>query len=153
MADKATGFSLDKTSKQWKISNFDVGDSKYLISKSQNPKSKYGILRVGEEFEMCDTVEGFNEYHMAFFSCADGKFRFNKKNGRYLRSAHIGYVHGDTPDFTPFIEMDNFLDKYNKSVVLGASVKVYQKTYLKASYEITKDKEANNYKLSLYYIL
>jgi len=69
----------------------------------------------------------------------------------------IGYDVGSTINLTkclvPYIEIDNFLDKYNKSVILGVQVKIYKHMYLKASYEVTKETKSNNYKLGLSYIL
>ncbi len=114
VTEHATGFSYDKTSKEWKNTNF-TPEHKYIIAKSKYKAYSYQVNELGEDDPASFCKEGFNQYGYLF--CQEGyihtEFRFNKKNGRFLAVSPYGYYNAmpgeakvtDETSDTPLIEI------------------------------------------------
>lgn len=103
VADMATGFSYNKALDKWETANFNVEESKYVVSKS---KDKYWQVKQIGKSDYSSSYYcngGFSEY--GFLSCSGllGSFNMNRINLRYIRIFSMGY-YNNTKD-TPFIEI------------------------------------------------
>lgn len=88
-------------------------------------------------------------------------------NGGYIRpyaetwyestSNSVGYDTGISfhigSHLAPFIELDNGLDNYNRSMVMGSVVSFNKHIYVRASYEMTRHENANNATLAVGWML
>ena len=113
VADLATGFRLNPTTKRWEIAKFSVDSVRYIVSKSKDIDYALEIKELGDKISYYHAKKGFDpEGGGAMFSSAFGEFIVNIKTGRYIHYYRVGYVHGDTllrgqkiPSDTPLIEI------------------------------------------------
>ena len=106
VADKATGFKLDKTTKIWRSTNFDVSDNKYIVAKSKFEAFNWDVTTVGEKFPdyLCEDRIIDQVFHCNDIST---NFYFSTKTLRFM-SVYVGdYVAllGGDGDSTPLIEI------------------------------------------------
>jgi hypothetical protein len=89
--DKMTGFSYDAGKKEWDYKHFKT-NFKYVIAPGKDGQDAFLLTRVGENDPEGRCKNGFNDSGFLFCSTYDGDFKFNKINGRYLKSAtDFGY--------------------------------------------------------------
>jgi hypothetical protein len=89
VADHATGFKYDGN--KWNAAHFKT-DEKFLVTKSDNPKTaKWVVKKVGESFPTAFCEEDFTPSGALRCSGFE-EFRFNKKNLRFMSLYAIGYV-------------------------------------------------------------
>jgi hypothetical protein len=108
LADIVTGFRYSETSEKWVQTKF-IADDKYIISESDSESYAFKVVEIGSKYPLANCKEGFNEY--GFLFCDD--FKFQKKNGRYIRSYTVGYFNvlpslneiSDSTSDTPFLEI------------------------------------------------
>jgi len=117
-ANKSTGFSYNKATKEWNSTHFKA-DSKYLFSTSKDKKYTYKVSKFGSKSPVALCNQLFSDH--GSIQCNEGfgtDFRFNKENGRYLFIMGFGYyfVRPDTPNGTkdegsdtPFMEIGKCL--------------------------------------------
>ncbi len=88
-------------------------------------------------------------------------------NGGYVRpyaetwyessSNSVGYNTGINfhigRHLAPFVELDNGLDSYSRSVVVGSVVNFNKHFYVRASYEMTRSENANNTTVAVGWVL
>jgi hypothetical protein len=111
--DLATGFLFDKKSGQWIASQFDVKGYKYIVAPFDEDGYKYRVTEVGQELALVNCKHDFDQF--GYLGCEKlwVDFRFNKNNGRYLKTNAIGYfnvlpdINGttDATSHTPMIEI------------------------------------------------
>ncbi len=104
IASKAMGFRFDSKTKNWKNSNFNVEDSKYIFEKINNSWywRKFNVKVKGAfpcKEAILDSVMCISPDFPIF------TFKFNLKTMRYVYSSIDGYDFGDTYDGTPYIEI------------------------------------------------
>lgn len=118
IADNATGYAYDPTSKEWKSAKFNFEGSRHIIKRSSGSQyawevNEYGVTE--KWFPDAGCKEDFNTVGLLYCEGVGRDFRFNKSNGRYIfyfagsyinfdpRSEREGYQKdgGDTP----FIEL------------------------------------------------
>ena len=95
-ADRATGFSFNKSTNGWQPTTFKT-DKKYVISvPDRQPfteKMTFQVKEIGESFAHLWCREGFSQTGNLFCTTAWGtEFKFNKNNGRYLSTVTFGYA-------------------------------------------------------------
>jgi hypothetical protein len=105
IADMATGFWFNKSTKKWETAEFDVAEEKYVLKGNNN---KWTWIKIGEGFgETCG--KGFTD--AGYFRC-DGLsiIYMNRNNLRFQVTKPTGFP--DSGDFgwdqgaiTPFIEI------------------------------------------------
>jgi hypothetical protein len=118
IADKETGFSFNKSKKDWEITRFDVSDDKYILTKKWSDLfqgMRWTWTKVGENFgEPCSEKGDFTE--RGFFRCGfvSGILYMNRQNMRFQLTYPYGYPEGgrDTNPFgeeeganTPYVEI------------------------------------------------
>ena len=91
VADKATGFKFDGVLSRWTSANFRA-DAKYLVAPSKLAGYAWQVTRMGEQTATALCKEDFNEYGYLNCEGGGGTFRFNRKNGRFLKAYSVGYV-------------------------------------------------------------
>jgi hypothetical protein len=93
IADMATGFSFDKSRRQWSSANFKA-TGKYIVSKATIGENAWDVKEVGAPIPMSFCKNDFNEFGL--LTC-DGlfQFRMSKNNLRFIRTALIGYWNDD----------------------------------------------------------
>jgi Na+-translocating ferredoxin:NAD+ oxidoreductase RnfG subunit len=111
-ADKATGFSYNKSLKQWQSTHFKT-DTKYIISMSDNKSlAEFVVRKVGDSEPTIYCKDSFNE--AGYLHCEDiTTFKFNRKNGRYISVNLLGYFNvipglnkiTDENSDTPYLEI------------------------------------------------
>ena len=101
VADKATGFYLNKSKNSWDATAFDTKDSKYLLYLKE---SKWEWKNFGEQFPFgtCKQINENGDVRCDGF----GTVLFSPKNLRYLLTYLPGYVfeHAQKSD-TPYMEI------------------------------------------------
>ncbi|MDM7941609.1 MAG: hypothetical protein QUV35_03175 [Hydrogenophaga sp.] len=102
--EKAAGVSFDKTRGTWDTAIFKA-DGKYLVSQAtpaelaESP-AKWHVKKLGQSFSMYGCPEDFSNQGRIY--CRGiGEFKFNKENGRFLRTYTLGY-YNDTPGKVDF---------------------------------------------------
>jgi len=103
VAERATGFAYNEISKSWENMNFKT-DAKYIISKSNAKGYSFKVTKVGEDNPEFECEKGFNEYGYLLCGEGIGEFKFNKKNGRFIKVYLFGY-------FNVLPEVNKFTDK------------------------------------------
>lgn len=89
IAELATGFAFNNSTKTWNTSNFNVKESKYLLSFKNG---RWEWKKFGESYST-NCSKDFNEH--GYLNCNDLEdISFNKRNLRYMRIYPIGYVSG-----------------------------------------------------------
>ncbi len=107
VANAATGFSYQNG--KWVATNFNIKDSRYIVSKKQTIITKemiYHVTKVGEEYGYECDKDSPSEYD--WIICKGGDFRFNVNTLRYILAYLVGYTYwpeGDKDSDTPFIEI------------------------------------------------
>ncbi len=104
VADMATGFSFDKTTKTWKQANFDVSDNKYLFARSKDENYKWDVTKIGDKVptSFCKNDLGGTELLLRCLGIMD--FYFSAKRLRFQVVYTYGYV---IPDLLGSKEGDN----------------------------------------------
>ena len=107
VADMASGFYFDSSSKSYKQTHFDVRDNKYIVSKSELKYAELELRKVGQKAAVYLSPDGFSpDGGLAYFrNSFMGEFRVSKRTGRYIHVYMMGYVTGDSEGNTPFIEI------------------------------------------------
>ncbi len=109
--DLITGFRYNNYSKTWEQANFKT-DYKYIITRSQFKEYAFDVIKIGDNYPTSLCKEGF-KYGVLHCS-GTTNFKFNKKNGRYLKTYVIGYwtvdpdcniVPTDEKSGSPYIEI------------------------------------------------
>ena len=89
IADLASGFSFNSSTKTWNTTTFNVKESKYLLSLKNG---RWEWKKFGDNRAINCSKE-FNEY--GYLHCEDIEdITFNRKNLRYMRIYPVGYVSG-----------------------------------------------------------
>ena len=89
--DHSAGMVYDKAQKSWRSTTFRP-DTNYVISKSDRAGEAFRVTNVGQKFAGYYCKEGFNASD--YLDCDGiGEFAFNKRNGRFLATYTIAYVH------------------------------------------------------------
>ena len=112
LAENSSGFSFNTHSGTWISTTFRT-DDKYLIAPSKNPAHAFQVTRIGENSPSANCEDGFNEAGYLFCKGPAGEFKFNKKNGRFLKVFSFGYFNvvpgmNDTTDEssdTPYVQI------------------------------------------------
>ena len=112
LADIVTGFKYSETSEKWVETGF-LADDKYIISESDTERYAFEVVKIGSKYPEANCEEGFGEYGFLICNGAGQDFRFQKKNGRYIRSNVMGYFNvlpssngiTDSTSDTPFLEI------------------------------------------------
>ena len=92
IADASTGFTFNKTTKNWISTNFNVQNQKFILSQKnelwhwkQVGVSESGTIECGE----------FNTAGFLHCSAFGQDLSFNKSNLRFTLSERVGYVIGE----------------------------------------------------------
>ncbi len=94
--EKSAGFSFDKRKQKWVVTEFTT-DQKFLLTPATNgecysgQKAAYCLKEMGESFACAACKHDFNEPGFLFCEGSIGDFKFNKINGRFIRSSAYGY--------------------------------------------------------------
>ena len=113
IADLSTGFSYDSTNKKWRSVDFNVDDSKYMISESDITNMTYKITKIGQSYVSAWCEDDFIDSGTIFCEFGNNQFRFNRESGRFIMSSASGYyyvtlgdnIFTDENSATPFIEI------------------------------------------------
>lgn len=113
IADSSVGFSFNKGTKSWERANFRVGENKYVLSGPKSEGAAYLLTRMGSQFAEAQCEKGFNDPGYLFCSGFGGDFKFNRRNGRYLKTYTVGYFNvvpgvnevTDENSDTPYLEI------------------------------------------------
>lgn len=91
--DEMTGFSYDKSLKQWHATNFRAS-KKFILSRSKQQKFAWEVTEVGSTLPGAACEKDFNESGNIFCT---GLFelRFNRNQLRFLYFHAIGYWNDD----------------------------------------------------------
>lgn len=94
--DKATGFSLNKTTREWDNATFKV-DDKYIISKPTASDTRFSnapfvVRLIGQSFLTAACWKGFDSSGLLYCSGVFEEFQFNRNNGRFIMASLSGYV-------------------------------------------------------------
>jgi len=104
VADQASGFHFD--GKSWGHASFKT-DGKYMIAQSKRStteKPKIAISLIGgHEMYFCDGL--LSSQDELYCGGLEGRFRFDPKTNRFLKSYTAGYINGDQGKDTPHIEI------------------------------------------------
>lgn len=89
VADHATGFSYNESTKKWGPSIFSA-QNKYLVSKISGGQDSWQVKYVGADSADATCKDGFNSGGTLV---CDGfmQFRMNSKTRRFLSSHQLGY--------------------------------------------------------------
>ncbi|MCI0400811.1 MAG: hypothetical protein L0Y67_08830 [Gammaproteobacteria bacterium] len=90
ITDQVTGFAFNAATKQWERTSFEAG-SKYVIAESQSETSTFNVKEIEPSPALLLCTSSFNETGFLFCEGFVGSFKFNRKNGRYLRAHLFGY--------------------------------------------------------------
>ncbi|HUT72003.1 MAG TPA: hypothetical protein VMW89_15145 [Desulfatiglandales bacterium] len=111
VCENSVGFKYNASSRTWENVRFQA-DNKYIISKSNEKDCAFKVTGFDQYTEF--TCKGGVD-DSGFLYCEaikEGEFRFNKKNGRFLRTHLLGYIEvtpesclTDEKTLTPFIEI------------------------------------------------
>ena len=112
LADILTGFKYSENSEKWVQAGFLAND-KYIISESDTESYAFKVVKIGDENSIANCVEGFGEYGFLHCKGVGQDFRFQKKNGRYIKSSIMGYFNvlpslngiSDSTSDTPYVEI------------------------------------------------
>lgn len=80
IADMATGFRFDKSTKAWVVAQFDVTDEKYILAKEGD---EWIWKKVGELVDLCREKKDFNA--VGAFGCDFGAYSQLLMNRNTLR--------------------------------------------------------------------
>lgn len=108
VGDLATGFTFDKSTRRWRIANFNTNDSKYVVTESPSKESPY-IVRgfgAGNEFPVAFCKDGFQSETFLRCKGIGVDFAFNAKTLRYSYSYNVGYIN-PTPGLNDMKEGDD----------------------------------------------
>lgn len=99
VADKATGMEFDKATKTWDITRFKAS-GKHVVSQATEAElalspAKWLVKEVGDKMPSYTCSEGFSKLGQIYCQ-GFGEFKFNRENGRYLRTYTFGY-YNDIP--------------------------------------------------------
>lgn len=85
--DSVVGFGFNKVTKSWTQTHFEVGNSKYLLSLTNN---RWEWKKIGDKYSLVNCGQ-FSEYGV--LNC-DGVWnvQFNKNNLRFMQTYLLGYV-------------------------------------------------------------
>ena len=105
VADQATGFLYNESSKKWERTGFTVDDSKYIVAPSKYKSDKYDVTPLGEKYASAYCVNEFSAEGDLYCKgeSASGHiwsvFNMNHIKGRFVMSSTHGYFSGgkDTP--------------------------------------------------------
>ena len=90
-SEKTIGFKYNKTSKEWQAASFS--EHKYVISKPEDAKAEFVVTEIGSSYPLA-TCKYPIQKEYGWLNCESGfsDFRFNKINGRFMRSFMSGYI-------------------------------------------------------------
>ncbi len=111
-ADRASGFSFNKSSKEWEHTTFKA-NSKYVISKPDDGSSAFVVREIGQSFPTAWCKDAFNQAGFLFCEGIGGDFKFNRRNGRFISAYLMGYFNvvpgvneiTDATSDTPYVEI------------------------------------------------
>lgn len=124
ITDRATGFYYDERSRQWKQTNFNVEESKYVLRRSPRSETAWELQKFGEEsmvpYAFCK--DGFND--VGILRCngfSAGVVLFNRNNGRFSN-----FSGGSYHSFDPNSDLELFRKEGSDSpfVALGRCTKI-----------------------------
>jgi hypothetical protein len=113
VADKATGFSFNKVTKEWASTNFRAS-AKHLITRSKQTDVSWEVKEVGDKSAYTICAKDFNSNGNLICQGFGNEFRFNRNSLRYMNVYLIGYwtdgnprssVGGEEGGNTPSIEI------------------------------------------------
>ncbi|OFA33289.1 hypothetical protein BAE46_00845 [Glaciecola punicea] len=91
ISDASTGFYFNDKSNSWKQANFKVSDNKYLITTFKDESYKYQIQKMGSDSVLAYCEDEFSEPGFLFCEGILLDFKFNKVNGRFIKTYTAGY--------------------------------------------------------------
>jgi hypothetical protein len=103
LADKSTGFTLDKRTKRWEPTVFNVSGEKFIVrhpSKEEQRRAssaQWIVVSVGDSPGQCRCASDFDEAKLLSCACEGGTFFLSSKTLRFLKSHEVGYWNSD-PD-------------------------------------------------------
>lgn len=112
MSRKATGFFYNKGTKEWQSTALKT--SQFVIAPSKNEKEAYAVTDIGGKLLPGYCNKDFNDVGMLFCETFGGELKFNRANGRFLRTFVLAYYTVGVPGLvketdeesgTPMIEI------------------------------------------------
>jgi len=93
MADQATGFRFDKTTKKWSAANFNVSNDKYIVARSKDASYTWVVTKVGDDQPLFYCKDDIGEVDQ-FLLCNlfDPSFHFDVKTLRFTAIRVHGYI-------------------------------------------------------------
>jgi hypothetical protein len=92
--DLATGFSFDRSQKQWKSVDFKP-NSKYLISRSRDSSRIWEIKEMGSSAPTAFCEKDFSDSGQIRCNGIGKEFLFNRKSLRFLATYTVGFWNED----------------------------------------------------------
>lgn len=93
VVDAMTGFSFNKTTKLWGVTNFRA-DSNLLVTRSKNKSVAWEVTEVGKSLPEAVCKKDFNESDNIYCT-GFADFKFNKARLRFLYVHSMGYWNDD----------------------------------------------------------
>ena len=93
--DRATGFIYDKTRKTWDTAALKTGQ--FVIAPADGGKAAYTVTDIGDKDLPGSCDKDFNKVGMLFCDVWGGDVKFNKANGRFLRTFVYAYYNVGLP--------------------------------------------------------
>ena len=90
VADMATGFKYNKTIDKWESVNFNVDDSKYIVSRSKAKNTAWEVKQIGQQYPLATCKDDFGENGYLFCELVR-IFKMNKINLRFICIYPFGY--------------------------------------------------------------
>jgi hypothetical protein len=103
VADKATGFALNKTTKEWHTIDINTEDSKFILSKSKLKGYSYDIKKLEEDYPMIRCKNEFTKYGTLLCERLM-QFSFDKDTLSYHKRSPSGYWSPAYKEDTSYIE-------------------------------------------------
>ncbi len=111
MADQATGFRFDKTTKKWSAATFDVSSDKYIVARSKDESYTWVVTKVGDDQPLfyCKDNIGADD-QILDCNLFDPSFHFDVRTLRFTAIRVQGYIvpsgHGrNEGDAEPLMEI------------------------------------------------
>ena len=104
VAEKATGFSFNETTKDWDSTDFFVDDRKYVISKAKAEDYIWSVTKIGINIPTALCKYDFTS--AGFIKCSgySSQFWFSRDRLKYLYTESMGYWSLPN-DYTPYMEI------------------------------------------------
>ena len=93
MADQATGFRFDKSTKKWSAANFDVSSDKYIVARSKDASYTWVVTKAGDDQPLfyCKDDIGPSD-QVLDCNLFDSSFHFDVNTLRFTAIRVQGYI-------------------------------------------------------------